>query len=188
MNGHAASKHHHATVAQFRQIIKPGWLPYSTGIDLTDLQVCEAHHASISSHLQASRHACMHASISSPICKLAGMRARAHAYTHTEKKNRCWRRKKNCQGTCRSHEGTHTPLTPTHTQLQWRQYREHAPFIIPVLLACIGLRQHIAPGGDGGARRVLFTAVWSLIVAIIMHGAHVYQYALKIHWSVYEYT
>lgn len=86
----AASRHHYENVEKFRKIIKPGWLPFSTGIDLTDIQ--------------------------------------------------------------------------------WRQYRQHAPFIMPLLLACIGVRQRIAPGGDSGAKRVPFTVVWSLVVAVVMHG------------------
>ena len=55
---------------------------------------------------------------------------------------------------------------------QWRQYRENAPIIVPLLMACIGLRHRVAPGGEPGATapRVIFTACWSLIVAIIMHG------------------
>lgn len=39
VNSIAASRHHYEHVDKFRQIIKPGWLPYSTGIDLTDIQV-----------------------------------------------------------------------------------------------------------------------------------------------------
>jgi hypothetical protein len=55
---------------------------------------------------------------------------------------------------------------------QWRQYRENAPIIMPLLMACISLRYRVAPAGEPGAdaRRVVFTACWSLIVAIIMHG------------------
>jgi hypothetical protein len=41
VNTHAASRHHHENVHQFRAIIKPGWLPFSTGIDLTDIQVAQ---------------------------------------------------------------------------------------------------------------------------------------------------
>jgi hypothetical protein len=39
VNSHAASRHHYEQSDAFRQIIKPGWLPFSTGIDLTDIQV-----------------------------------------------------------------------------------------------------------------------------------------------------
>lgn len=41
VNTHAASRHHYENVHQFRAIIKPGWLPFSTGIDLTDIQVAQ---------------------------------------------------------------------------------------------------------------------------------------------------
>ena len=90
IKGTAVSRHHYEHVEQFRKIIKPGWLPLSTGIDLTDVQ--------------------------------------------------------------------------------WRQYREQAPIIMPLLLACIGVRQSIAPGGDSGAKRVPFTAAWGFAVALVLHG------------------
>ena len=90
----AASRHHYEHTAAFRAIIKPGWLPLSTGIDLTDIQ--------------------------------------------------------------------------------WRQYRENLILLVPSMLLCVWLRRRLAPAENAAegsiGRRVVFTAGWSCLFAVVIHG------------------